>query len=101
MVFATSWSRASATRSRSSAARARSPGIRVTLYSILQRYHSVDLAGAAGNAGALQALLFLLDCIQLQKHPAPWLYDNHIVILDLHDFVADGKGRMRSWNSAC
>jgi hypothetical protein len=47
----------------------------------------------AGNAGALQGLLFLLDSIQLQKHPAPWLYDNHIVILDLHDFVADGKGR--------
>ena len=34
----------------------------------------------------------MLDCIQFQKHPAPWLYDNHIVILDLHDFVADGKG---------
>jgi hypothetical protein len=41
----------------------------------------------AGNAGALQGLLFLLDCIQLQKHPAPWLYDNHI-ILDLDDFVS-------------
>src|ERR1700680_1909978 len=31
MVFATSWSRASSTRSRSSAARARSPGIRASM----------------------------------------------------------------------
>jgi hypothetical protein len=34
----------------------------------------------AGNAGALQGLLFLLDCIQLQKHPAPWLYDKSFSI---------------------
>src|SRR6202045_1772556 len=58
MVFATSWSRASSTRSRSSAARARSPGIRASMAWSFDPKHYLALleqkAGALDQAAPLQ-----------------------------------------------